>query len=205
MASITIRPATQQDVSSMLSVYFSAFSSAPFQQRCLPPSDPEVQAYTTSRIEKSIGAPGAHILVAESGSEPGILGWVRWVRRPVPSPHVILSPSDYPAAGDQALAARFFQANADASAKYVAGEAHWFLSTIVTAKEAQGCGVGSALMQFGVARADDEGWMAYVNSSEEGKKLYKKFGFKVVGQSEFPELGTIQYHMKREANKLNHE
>jgi hypothetical protein len=54
------------------------------------------------------------------------------------------------------------------------------------------------LMKFGVERADAEGWMSYLNSSHAGKGLYEKFGFNVVGTTEFPVL-VVQYHMRREA------
>jgi ribosomal protein S18 acetylase RimI-like enzyme len=43
--------------------------------------------------------------------------------------------------------------------------------------------------------------MSYLNSSGEGRGLYEKFGFEVIGTSEFPELGMVQYHMRREAVK----
>ncbi|KAF4417628.1 Puromycin N-acetyltransferase [Fusarium austroafricanum] len=138
------------------------------------------------------------MLVAEDNIQ--ILGWARWVRREKPLASIKqLDPSAFPASGDQATAAHFFQKNADATFKHVDGEKHWFLSTIATEKEAQRRGAGSALMKFGVERADQEGWMSYLNSSGEGRGLYEKFGFHVVGTSEFPDLGMVQYHMKREA------
>lgn len=200
MASITIRPATEEDLPSMLSIYFSAFSSSLFSQRCFPPTSPDVQAWTASKLRSQIGGPpGNHVVIAESDSG-SVLGWARWVRRPAaPAERTILSESDYPSSGDPALAVRLFQANADATYKHAAGEEYWFLSTIATAKEAQRRGVGSALMQFGVDKADEEGWMAYLNSSPEGKGLYEKFGFQVVDGSEISELNIVQYHMKRAA------
>ncbi|RSL62086.1 hypothetical protein CEP54_005912 [Fusarium duplospermum] len=200
MTSITIRPATEEDLPSMLSVYFSAFSPSLFSQRCFPSTSPDVQAWTASKLGSQIGAaPGNHIIIAESTSG-SVLGWARWVRRPAaPSKRVILSESDYPSSGDPGLAVRLFQANADATFKHAAGESYWFLSTIATDKEAQRCGVGSALMRFGVDKADEEGWMAYLNSSPEGKGLYEKFGFEVVDESKIPELNIVQYHMKRAA------
>ncbi|RSL67114.1 hypothetical protein CEP53_003096 [Fusarium sp. AF-6] len=199
MASITIRPATEEDLTSMLSVYFSAFSASLFSKRCFPPTSPEVQTWTTSKLRSQIGAPGNHIVIAESASG-SVLGWARWVRRPAaPSKRVILSESDYPSSGDPALAVRLFQANADATYKHAAGEEYWFLSTIATDKDVQRCGVGSALMQFGVDKADEDGCMAYLNSSPEGKGLYEKFGFQIVDESEISGLNIVQYHMKRAA------
>lgn len=200
MSSITIRPATHDDIPQMLDVFFSAFSSSPLNKRCFPPSSPDVQAFQTSFLQSSIDDKNDNfMLVAEDDGQ--ILGWARWARRENPPRGKKLDASTFPASGDQATAVDFFQKNADATAKYVAGERHWFLSTIATAKEAQRRGVGSALMRFGVERADEEGWMSYLNSSGEGRGLYEKFGFKVIGTSEFPELGMVQYHMRRDAVK----
>ncbi|KAF5673200.1 puromycin n-acetyltransferase [Fusarium heterosporum] len=200
MSSITIRPATHDDIPEMLNVFFSAFSSSPLNKRCFPPSSPDVQVFQTSFLQTSIDDKNENfMLVAEDNSQ--ILGWARWARRGTPPRGKKLDPSMFPASGDQATATDFFQKNADATVKHVAGEKHWFLSTIATAKEAQRRGVGSALMRFGVERADEEGWMSYLNSSGEGRGLYEKFGFKVIETTEFPELGMVQYHMRREAVK----
>ncbi|KAF4981818.1 hypothetical protein FZEAL_2445 [Fusarium zealandicum] len=202
MASITLRPAIEQDIPVMLTVYFSAFASSPLNARCFPPSDRDVQRFWSAWIEKNIAAPDTHVVVAED-TDGDMLGWVRWVRKSRQTSWAaaaaVIDPTTYPAVGDRALVARFFQANADATRGIVGDEAHWFLSMIVTAPEAQRRGVGSALMRFGVERADEEGWMAYVNSSKNGRGLYEKFGFQVVGQSEFEELGMVQFHMTREA------
>ncbi|KAM0195545.1 hypothetical protein ACHAPA_002987 [Fusarium lateritium] len=200
MSPVTIRSATHDDIPRMVDVFFSAFSSSLFNQRCFPPSSPDVQAFQVSFLQSNIDNKNDNfMLVAEDDGQ--ILGWARWARRENPSPGKKVDASTFPASGDQATAVDFFQKNADATAKYVAGEEHWFLSTIATAKEAQRRGVGSALMRFGVERADEEGWMSYLNSSGEGRELYEKFGFKVVGTSEFPELDMVQYHMRREAVK----
>ncbi|KAF5022431.1 hypothetical protein F66182_5516 [Fusarium sp. NRRL 66182] len=182
----------------MLSIFFSAFSSSPLNTRCFPPSAPDVQDFQASFLKTNIDdRDGNFMVVAESGSR--VVGWARWVRKETPSSSgKTIDASAYPASGDRALAAHFFQVNADATAEHVAGERHWFLSTIVTDQEVQRRGVGSVLMKFGVERADEEGWMAYVNSSVAGRGLYEKFGFRVVGTSEFPELRMVQYHMKRE-------
>ncbi|KAL6914230.1 hypothetical protein ACHAPO_008842 [Fusarium lateritium] len=198
MSSINIRPATHDDIPLMIQVFFSAFSSSPLNKRCFPPSSQEVQAWQEILIRRNIdNKDDNYMIVAEQDS--CILGWARWARREQPLSGKQLKRSSFPASGDQETARNFFQANNDAAIKYIAGEKHWFLSTIAVAKEGQRRGVGSALMKFGVERADEEGWMSYLNSSEEGKGLYEKFGFNVSGTSEFVELGMVQYHMRREA------
>ncbi|GKU00221.1 puromycin n-acetyltransferase [Fusarium langsethiae] len=198
MSSITTRPATHDDIPRMLEVFFSAFSSSPLNERCFPPSSQEVQDWQENLIQRNIdNKDDNYLIVAEQDS--CILGWARWARREQPLPGKQIKRSTFPTSGDQETARYFFQANNDAAIKYIAGEKHWFLSTIAVAKEGQRRGVGSALMKFGVEKADEEGWMSYLNSSQEGKGLYGKFGFKVSGTSEFPELGMVQYHMRRES------
>lgn len=114
-------------------------------------------------------------------------------------PPVVFTPDMYPPMGDGVFAARFFQANHDAAHRVIDNEPAWFLSTIVVASEYQRMGVGGALMQFGVDKADEEGWAGCLNATAEGKKLYEKFGFSDVDVSEVD--GIKSYHMKREPRR----
>lgn len=52
---------------------------------------------------------------------------------------------------------------------------------IATAPEFQGQGAGSALIRWGLARADAEGLDAYLESSPDALSLYRKHGFEEVG------------------------
>ncbi|KFY06559.1 hypothetical protein V492_07952 [Pseudogymnoascus sp. VKM F-4246] len=58
----------------------------------------------------------------------------------------------------------------------------WRLNTISVAPEHQRKGVGSMLMQWGCEKADSSGWNSFVMASPDGVSLYRKFGFKAVGQ-----------------------
>lgn len=213
---ITIRKATPGDIPGMLDVYLSGFGSSPLHHRCFPPSEPEVQAYWLSLIRKGFDDPASHVVLAllppaqvsgpvapaEASSGLVIAGWVRWVRKPTPStpvPPAAFSPSIYPSVGDGAVASRFYQAHHDATRRIVDGEPHWYIGPIVTSREFQRRGVGAALMEWGVRRVDEDGWMAYVTGSEDGRRLYEKFGFGVVEETEFEELGMTQFHMTRPA------
>ncbi len=60
-------------------------------------------------------------------------------------------------------------------------EPHWYLATLATAPEQQGKGIGSALLEAMLARVDEEGVPAYLESSKERNvALYARFGFEVV-------------------------
>jgi len=62
-------------------------------------------------------------------------------------------------------------------------EPHWYLPMVGVEPNAQGSGVGSALMRQGVARCDKEGALAYLESSNPRNiSLYERHGFEVMGQ-----------------------
>jgi ribosomal protein S18 acetylase RimI-like enzyme len=60
-------------------------------------------------------------------------------------------------------------------------EPHWYLPVLGTDPERQGRGFGSALLAPVLARADDEGLPAYLESSKERNiPFYRRHGFEVV-------------------------
>src|SRR5690606_20339204 len=142
---ITFRKATEADLPELLQVFTSAFQDSLLNPHCYPASDPETPKHHLAAIKRYL----PEIVVAQDGDGGQILGWVRWARRPVPSPPVTLTSGMYPSSGNQDLARRFFQANVDATARIVKDRPHWFLSLIVVRREAQRRGVGAAMMRYG--------------------------------------------------------
>ncbi|MDP1821280.1 MAG: GNAT family N-acetyltransferase [Acidimicrobiales bacterium] len=64
---------------------------------------------------------------------------------------------------------------------------HYYLSVLGTAPDRQGEGVGSALMAPVVARCDEEGIGAYLESSKEANiPFYRRHGFEVVEELQLP-------------------
>jgi GNAT superfamily N-acetyltransferase len=62
-------------------------------------------------------------------------------------------------------------------------EPHWYLAMIGVEPHAQGRGVGAELMRHAVARCDDEGVLAYLESSNPRNiSLYRRFGFEATGE-----------------------
>jgi GNAT superfamily N-acetyltransferase len=60
-------------------------------------------------------------------------------------------------------------------------EPHWYLATLGTDPDHQGRGTGSGLLESVLARVDDEGMPAYLESSKERNvPFYARFGFEVV-------------------------
>jgi GNAT superfamily N-acetyltransferase len=64
---------------------------------------------------------------------------------------------------------------------------HHYLAVLGTRPDRQGTGVGSALMAPVLERCDAEGIGAYLESSKEANiPFYRRHGFEVVGEVEFP-------------------
>jgi GNAT superfamily N-acetyltransferase len=62
-------------------------------------------------------------------------------------------------------------------------EPHWYLPMIAVEPNAQGRGLGGALMRHAVARCDEEGLLAYLESSNPRNiPLYERHGFEVMGR-----------------------
>lgn len=66
-------------------------------------------------------------------------------------------------------------------------EPHWYLAVLGTDPEAQGKGLGSAVMQPVLDRCDRTGVPAYLESSKESNlPFYRKHGFEVIDELKIP-------------------
>jgi ribosomal protein S18 acetylase RimI-like enzyme len=62
-------------------------------------------------------------------------------------------------------------------------EAHWYLPMIGVDPRAQGKGLGAKLMRYAVARCDEDGALAYLETANlRNIPLYESFGFEVMAQ-----------------------
>lgn len=76
---------------------------------------------------------------------------------------------------------------------------HWYLATLGTDPEAQGKGVGSALLKPVLDHCDREGIGAYLESSKERNvPFYARHGFKVQKEVKLPAGGPSIWTMWRE-------
>lgn len=201
MAIITLRPATPADIPQLQAVMISAFRNTALDSRVWPPSDPRTGPDQIAAITQQL--PGITVAEEEITSNHGtkekiIQGWASWFRREADRPAATVNPADFPSSGDRDLAVRFFQNNADQSrALAPPGLPHWFLSIMVVRTEAQRKGVGAALLTGGLRTVDEEGLVALVNGSKEGRGLYERHGFRTITDTPF-EHGIHSFHMRRE-------
>ncbi len=71
-------------------------------------------------------------------------------------------------------------------------EPHWYLAMLGTIPEAQGRGIGSALLADTLAQCDREGTLAYLESSKESNiPFYERHGFRVDGEISPPDCPTL--------------
>jgi ribosomal protein S18 acetylase RimI-like enzyme len=74
---------------------------------------------------------------------------------------------------------------------------HWYLASLGTDPQAQGKGVGSALVRSGLERCDRKGEPAYLECLEQLVPYYERFGFEITGAIEMPEEVPDQVSMWR--------
>ncbi|CDZ97782.1 GNAT domain [Phaffia rhodozyma] len=84
------------------------------------------------------------------------------------------------------FAKMFKQTLYDRRKEYYKGKPHWYLHLLWVDPEFQGQGVSKALFEYGVSRARADGLQVYLESSEAGKPVYERLGFKHVGDIGFP-------------------
>jgi ribosomal protein S18 acetylase RimI-like enzyme len=71
-------------------------------------------------------------------------------------------------------------------------EPHWYLQAIGTDTAKQGKGFGGVVIRRGLAKADEAGMPAYLESSKETNiPIYQSFGFEVTGEIKLPNGPTL--------------
>jgi GNAT superfamily N-acetyltransferase len=77
-------------------------------------------------------------------------------------------------------------------------QAHWYLAMIGVEPNAQGKGLGAQLIRHGVARCDQEGELAYLETSNlRNVVLYQRFGFEVMGQFQVGSAPLVTSMLRR--------
>ncbi|KAI5461565.1 acyl-CoA N-acyltransferase [Mariannaea sp. PMI_226] len=201
------------DVPSMCAVYFSAFSDTAIGQSVFPPTSEAARQFWAHSLTDEVVDPNAAFLVMtttpsnQGGNNTGdqeqkeeVIGFAKWVRpgAPIETP----PPAEaWPQDGNPTLAVEFFGALTEAHKRVMGDRPHWYLELIGVRKEWMGKGVASAMMRWGVERADEDGLPCFLEATPEGRGMYEKYGFRVLDQQEFDtEHGKVlEYFMIRDA------
>lgn len=191
----TVLPATQADFPKIVDVLVEAFANDPAFLRWIPQPDPgsaKLRALFELQIEKQYAVAG-NIDVARD-SEGEIVGVALWDR-----------PDGNHSAKDQAamlprLVSIFGIKAAQvvwtdlSSARFHPKFPHWYLYTVATSSSARGTGVGSALLNHGIARAGDEAIYLEATSTRSAQ-LYNRLGFVPLGYIPSDDDGTPELAM----------
>lgn len=85
-------------------------------------------------------------------------------------------------------------------AEWHLAEPHFYLRSIGARLDAQGRGIGSALLKAGLAEVDAQGMQAYLESSNaKNNPLYQRFGFEIIGEDTLFGGGPTIWFMRRAA------
>ncbi len=76
---------------------------------------------------------------------------------------------------------------------------HWYLAVLGVEPERQGQGIGGALIQPVLARADSAGLPCYLETTRDRNvPFYRRHGFEVVAEGDLPDGGPPYWTMKRD-------
>ncbi|MFF9685474.1 GNAT family N-acetyltransferase [Streptomyces sp. NPDC014623] len=188
-----VRPLTDADVPTAVDTLARAFADYPYTRHVIAADDHEERVRRFQELCLTrIGMVYGRVWVAEGGRAVAV--WAVPGRDPSPA-FAELGPVLGELSGDRAAAS----AAADAAvAPYRPQEPGWFLETVGTAPEAQGRGLGSAVLAPGLREAERAGHPAFLETSSEANVLfYERLGFKVTAAVQLPDSGPRTWCMRR--------
>ncbi|RAL09784.1 GNAT family N-acetyltransferase [Aspergillus homomorphus CBS 101889] len=209
----TIRPATEHDVPSLTQIIIQAFARTPFWENLFPEGTTDPRPLKTARTLSKLLDPTTHVLVAEHPSTGRIVGYARWTlpssststscSSTVPTTHPRIpaiseeaqrmasrSSELFPSGGNRAAYDSFYEGLERGKKRYLS-EGDFVLELLATLPEEQGKGVASGLLRWGLERADAVNARVYLEATEEGYPIYRKYGWRDLGEfrMDFEEFG----------------
>lgn len=198
-----LRPGKPEDVPEFVKIFFDGFSNHPITARVFRPGTKEAMDFWQNSLASEIKDTNARFLAIEdiSTTPPTMAAFAKWNRVEASDNPPAELPNNWPSNGDTDLAKRFFGELGAKHAEIMGGREHWYLELIATRADYQRRGLGVMLVQWGIDRADEEGWECYLDSTPEGKRLYHKLGFATVCTTEYPDISYRHEFMVREKRK----
>jgi ribosomal protein S18 acetylase RimI-like enzyme len=189
-----LRPATVADQRLAGAIIGAAFDDDPVAKWYVPGTGRRLEAAMALYAQR-LWLPHGECLVTQDGM--GIATWVPPGRSSVPvAAQLRLLPPLVRMFGHGLMRLFAGQAVQDAHHPH---EPHWYLPMIAVRPEAQGRGIGSALLEPVLRRCDDDGMPAYLEATtERSRALYERHGFEQVAEVHLPKGGPPLWPMRRE-------
>ncbi|MFD0341125.1 GNAT family N-acetyltransferase [Streptomyces sp. NPDC127117] len=190
----SVRPITDADVPTAVDTLARAFADYPFTRHVIAADGHEdrIRRYQELCLTR-IGMVYGRVWVADGGRAVAV--WAIPDQDPSPA-FAGLGPMLGELSGDRAAASASAE---QAVVPYRPQEPGWFLETVGTAPEAQGQGLGSAVLLPGLEAAERAGYPAFLEtSSERNVAFYERLGFKVTADVQLPDNGPRTWCMRKD-------
>lgn len=189
-----VRPITDADVPTAVDTLARAFADYPFTRHVIAADDHEARLRRFQEICLTrIGMAYGRVWVAEGGL--AVAAWSTPERDPSPA-FAELGAVLGELAGDRQAA---FEAAERAVEPHRPQEPVWFLSTVGVAPEAQGRGLGRAVLLPGIEEAERGGHPAFLETSTEANvRFYERLGFEVTAEVRDADGGPRTWCMRRD-------
>ncbi|MGI5347552.1 GNAT family N-acetyltransferase [Streptomyces sp. CA-250714] len=188
-----VRPAVPEDVPVALRTLARAFADYAFTRHVVAADGHQERIARFQELFLTrVGIPYGRVWVADGGRAVAV--WTTPERDPSPAFEEI-GPLLGELAGDRASA---FESAERALTPYRPTEPTWFLATVGVDPEAQGSGLGSAVVRAGLDAADRAGQPAFLETSaERNVAFYERLGFTVTAELVLPDSGPRTWAMSR--------
>ncbi|XRM47639.1 hypothetical protein ABZX51_010608 [Aspergillus tubingensis] len=187
----TIRYATEQDAPHLANINVVSFNHQALWPTLFPNVDiPGTLPLKTARCLDKLRSPEVHVVVAVDDDSGKVIGYSRWQFPKDYETSVVelssegldaLSAHDDGKAYPEGLNMEAYQAFKELLADLQRAhfeEGDIMLEFLATLPEAQGNGVGTALLKWGIERADARNARVYLEATKDGYPLYWKHGWR---------------------------
>lgn len=190
----SIRPATSNDVAGATRTLGLAFADYPFTRHTVDSRHHQDRVQSLQRLFLTeIGLRCGKVWVSEDLA--AVAAWTTPSSTGLDTAFGEIADQVVDLYGDRAE----FAARADeATACLRPADPVWHLATVGVAPDAQGQGLGRAVLEPGLEAARDQGRAAYLETSSPGNvTFYERLGFEVSGRVRLPDDGPTVWAMLR--------
>ncbi|RSN58267.1 MULTISPECIES: GNAT family N-acetyltransferase [Actinomadura] len=192
-ADAAVRPAAPEDVPAAVRTLSRAFADYAFTRHVIAADRHEERVREfQDLLLRRVGMEYGRVWVSDGARAVAV--WTTPDADPTPA-FAELGPRMTELAGDRAEA---YAAAEAAVAPFRPAEPVWFLATVGVDPDAQGRGLGAAIVRAGVEAAEAAGYPAFLEtSSERNVAFYERLGFTTTAEVDLPDGGPRTWCMRR--------